>query len=915
MTATEYFGQIALLLTLLAAATGVLRGALGTPLLLTAGRPQSDIRREGSFAVTSALLVSPIVGGVMWAVEGSGIRLPTMLIIAATPIVLVEDVLRYVAIAQGRPHVAALCDGVWFLGSAALLVATWFHLPVATTGYLIGGWTGLAFLALVGMLVAVRIAPALRQYPGWICDGWQDRARYGAESGLEQTTAFAVLLFAAVVLSPEVTAALRGATALLAPIAIAASAIPLVLIPESKRLNMAPRQVWNSLARIALITTAGSILLGVALFFMPVSVGELVLGRTFGATQAIAPIIALEYAIGAWIIAVTIFLRTFNRSADALKLKVGYVLVVLVMVLGGGVLFRTAGGVAAGIATATTFTAAVALLRFKPWATPASPFRTERLQPVARSEAAGAFAGAYLLNTVVPRPIPLATRLRLQETAQLYRALITLWCFATLAVFVPVAIIRFTGIPTSSSWLWSVPMTAICAARLAWLIGNGERRLFELMFWGYSYAFLCLAPLAQLRENHWPNTVPRVDVTCTTAAALMVIVGCCAFLAGAGLDNVTSVRRCDHPAKRTHDTAKQRFTVNYRRTMLLCVFAIVTDTYYISQVGWLLFLKSRYEVSETERAVWPHDNLGVIMRACSYMALLVAFVALMHFRKEAKSARMGGENISTTVMRSSMALLVIVGILLANSMNPISNARYLSGTAILAAATVFGLFATRRRFRITACGFLAGMLVIFPLADAFRVSRQAELKSTSPIQSLLSADYDSFAELMNGYLVAARDGIVPGKQFSGVLLFWLPRSLWTHKPVDTGIYIANVRGYSFTNLSAPLWIEFYLNGGWVLLAVAMLALGFGLHRWDTRLNAQFDLGRIPGVLGCILPFYLMILLRGSLLQATSFLFFILAFSTFVQRTKANARPRAPTVPFEPPPAFGVEHLRTNYARA
>ena len=118
--------------------------------------------------------------------------------------------------------------------------------------------------------------------------------------------------------------------------------------------------------------------------------------------------------------------------------------------------------------------------------------------------------------------MPLATRLRLDETTQVNGALITLWVFATLAVFVPAAIIRFTGIPTNSYWLWSLPMIAICAARFAWLIGNGERRLFEMMFWCYSYAFLGLAPLAQLREDFWPITVPRIDVTYTGAAALIV---------------------------------------------------------------------------------------------------------------------------------------------------------------------------------------------------------------------------------------------------------------------------------------------------------------------------------------------------------------------------------------------------------
>jgi len=235
---------------------------------------------------------------------------------------------------------------------------------------------------------------------------------------------------------------------------------------------------------------------------------------------------------------------------------------------------------------------------------------------------------------------------------------------------------------------------------------------------------------------------------------------------------------------------------------------------------------------------------------------------------------------------------------------------------MLAVATAFGLFATRQRFRFTACGFLVGMLLIFPLADAFRHSSQGELKATNPIQSLLTGDFDSFGQLMNGYLVGARDGIVPLKQFSGVLLFWVPRTLWAGKPEDTAGYIAEGRGYFFRNLSAPLWIEFYLNGSWLLLAVGMFALGFAVHRWDTRLNAELNLYRMPGLLGCILPFYMMILLRGSFLQATSFLACVLAFSAFVsQRKKPKARPRAPGVGPELLPGLGVEQLRADYVCA
>ncbi len=924
VTATQKFGQIAVLLTLLAAAVGFLRGALGVPLLM-ASSGRSDIRRAGSFAFTSALLVSPVVGIVMWAIEGSAIRLPALLIIVATPIVLVEDVLRSIAIAEGRVDVVTRWDGVFFAGSAALLVAACLRLPTATTSYLIGGWTALAVLALVGMLIEVRIFPRLRQYPAWISEGWRHRARHGANSCLQATTAFAVLLLTALVLSFGATAALCGATALLAPVAIAVSAIQSRVVAESKRLNMPPAQVWSSLARIALVSMSVTILLGLALPFLPSTVGELVLGPTFEATRAIISVVAFAYAIGSWIIVLLLWLRTSNRSADALRLNATHALVLLVTALGGAMLFRTAAGVAVGIATATTFSTVMALIRLKPWATPVNPAKTERSQLVTPHSShtprtgrgvVGAFGAAHdLVDIGRPRPLPLATRLRLGETTPVNEALIALWIFATLAVFTPVAIIRFTGIPTNMSWLWSLPTIVISAARFAFLIGKGERRLFEMMFWCYTYTFLGLAPLAQLREDFWPFSVPRIDDTYVAAATLIVLVGCGAFIGGAAFDSVAAVRR-RRIAGHTYDVVKQLFTINYPRAVILSAIAVVIDVYFLSRLGWTIFLQSRTEVLDAQNDVWGQSSTFAMMRGAAATAPLVAFLALMRFRREAKSALLQGKDVSSFVMGSNTVLLVVMGLVLAVIMNPISNARYLFGTAMLAVATAFGLFATRQRFRFTACGFLVGMLLIFPLADAFRNSREAELKATNPIELLLAGDYDSFAQLMNGYLVGARDGIVPMKQLSGVLLFWVPRTLWTTKPMDTGPYIAEGRGYFFTNLSAPLWIELYLNGSWLLLAVGMFALGFAIHRWDTRLNAELNFYRMPGLLACVLPFYLMILLRGSLLQAASFLTCVVVFSAFVsQRKKLKARPRAPGVVPELLPKSGAGQPRTDYVYA
>jgi len=902
VTSTQDFGQIALLLALLFAAVSILRGALGTPLLSKTGAAQSDIQREGSFAVTSALLVSPLVGGIMWAVEGSWIRLPAILLILATPIVLVHDVLRHIAIAERRPHVVARWDGVWLLGSAALLGATWLHLPVPTTSLLLGGWIAVALIAVVGLFAVVRVGPGFRQYQSWISDSWRCRVRAGAEAGLTQTTLFVLLLLVAVAVSPGVVAALCGAAALLAPVAITASAIRFIVIPKGKRHDVPPRRLWNSLARIALVTSSATLLLALALFLLPSVAGRFVLGSTFDEAQPIIPLVALGYVIGVWVTAVTVWLRASDRGVDALKLTITHVLVMLVTVPIGVLLFRTPAGAAAGLVTAATFATGWALLWFKPWAATES-----------RASQTGWDPSRELVHVGAPRLLPLATRLRLGEMTQVNGALLTLWVFATMAVFVPALFIRFTGVAAGPSWLWAIPVLTISSARFAFLVGGGERRLFEMSFWIYSYAFLGLAPLVQLRLDDWPQTVPRIDATYAGAATLIAVVGCCAFLGGAALDNATSLQR---PVKPNHDVAEQTFSVNYTRCIVLSVFGILAGIYLLSQVGWFVFLHSREDILDAETLAIPDMSTFALLRAAACIGPLVAFIALVRFRGEAKNALARGVHISTSVMRSSKVLLVAVGILLSDIMNPISSARYLAGTAMLAVAAGFGLFATKLRFRVVACGFLVGMLLIFPLADAFRYSDKGELKTSNPVQSLLSGDYDSFAQLTNGYLVGVREGIVPGRQFLGVLLFWVPRSLWTDKPLDTGPFIAHERGYSFTNLSAPLWIELFLNGGWVLLAIGMFALGYALHRWDTTLNLQCELNGMPSVLGCILPFYLMILLRGSLLQAASFLACILVFPAFVaQRKQVGTRPRAPSVVPDPLAAPGVREMRAGYVHA
>ncbi|SDO83991.1 hypothetical protein SAMN05660199_02638 [Klenkia soli] len=442
-----------------------------------------------------------------------------------------------------------------------------------------------------------------------------------------------------------------------------------------------------------------------------------------------------------------------------------------------------------------------------------------------------------------------------------------LFCFA-----VPGYVVLATPDPVNRAWPGALLVAVLVGLRYAWIVGRGEQRLIEMTVWLFTYVFLGLAPLVQLREGISPGTTPRTFATLVPESFLVVGLGSLAFLVGGLLRAVRPGGPWRPRVRRPVAVVEPPTTGIPRPIWLLGLGSLLLTAYYLVNVAPALFTDAT-TLNRQSFTVWPNTATQGIVNALAIMPILVTVVALTLLRLRRPRPEW-------TLAEKALHLATVLA--LVATVNPLNSARYVFGTVALALAGAVGLYATARRFRLVAVGAIVGLLVIFPVADAFRTANTGE-QVVSPVTALQSGDFDAFAQIDNTLLYVQEYGTTQGRQALGVVLFWVPRAYWPDKPDDTGVLLATFRDYDFQNLSAPLWSELFINGGWLAVGLGGLVFGWWARGRDDGIVTRLRRSRAPGVLGCILPFYFVFLLRGSLLQAMANLVVMLACAWFADR--------------------------------
>ncbi|MFI1950758.1 hypothetical protein ACH437_02670 [Streptomyces xinghaiensis] len=415
------------------------------------------------------------------------------------------------------------------------------------------------------------------------------------------------------------------------------------------------------------------------------------------------------------------------------------------------------------------------------------------------------------------------------------------------------------GVRDEAYWLQLV-LTCYAGARLSAMVLTARRRLIQGSFWLFCYIAMGVAPLAQAVLGRTPTPVvgPRSD---TVLAIALVLLGCVAFDVGVLLAR-------HRPALRIR-WSPPAASVGRRRLYLLILLAYAGSGLFIVQLGGpAVFFESRQEISESigaSGAGGGDGNVGsAFLRGFGTVPALLALLFLLRWLVTSKVPR-----------RSPVILLLLAGLVVVNAVvnNPVSNPRYWFLTVAFAILfTAFPKSPVMYRTSL-ALGVIAALL-LFPFMDRFRYDEEGRkaVESSSFVEPLTLKDYDQIGMFANTItFVDSGAGHSYGRQLAGTTFFFVPRSLWDGKPLDSGVRVGQWMGMTNTNLSSPLWAELWLDFGSGGMVAGFLGLGYLCARGDRRYALRTVDDERPGnITAAVIPLiagYSFILLRGPLLQA------------------------------------------------
>ncbi len=353
------------------------------------------------------------------------------------------------------------------------------------------------------------------------------------------------------------------------------------------------------------------------------------------------------------------------------------------------------------------------------------------------------------------------------------------------------------------------------------ILKDGRILSVNKVIWYYCLIFMSIAPLCQYINGFFPWRFTITEGEIGYAQVLTIFF----YLVYALFYNYVGKKVRIKHRSRNHETALTNYLCKSREfgfevQIVLFVCVIVAFILLVRLTGFKnLFIKAENTV-EIENSTLRF----VIKKFLSAFPAMACTVFV--FNKK----------------RSLNWIPVVITLIITVLSNfPTSTTRYWMATIIL--GFILAKFMKRQESRKLDYAILVVIIVLFPFFYIFKTRTLSDLLGSGYsyggiINSFNSVDFDAFSLLARAARYVSENGITWGRQLLNIILFFVPRSLWSGKPITTNTLIASSQGARYTNLSCPLPAEGYVNFGIVgtvvyAIIIAIYASYLDKVYWET----------------------------------------------------------------------------------
>lgn len=255
----------------------------------------------------------------------------------------------------------------------------------------------------------------------------------------------------------------------------------------------------------------------------------------------------------------------------------------------------------------------------------------------------------------------------------------------------------------------------------------------------------------------------------------------------------------------------------------------------------------------------PDDSLGVIILKVIRFIPISSLLLIIFTLKNKKRSRFD------TADYVMLIIIIFVCLIIYFPLNGTINRYLLFGTYLMLG---HALFPNCKHKSIIIIAAFLGFYYIFPAFNFFKYHSIMDLKQFA-LEGFDSSfiDFDAYEMLVQGIHYVSKEGVLWGKNILSALLCFIPRSIWKGKEIASGQLISEYYRASFTNLSFPIYAEFYLAFG--IFGVCIFS--YFLSKLINAIEEDDKNSNILNkVIECIMVGMIIPLSRGALLPMTSF---------------------------------------------